>query len=736
MTILNTPAHSDPNTPIADPVLSVRDLNVRFPTEEGEVHAVRGVDFDLYPGQVLGIVGESGSGKSVTSMAIMGLLPESAAVSGEINLVGDSVLKMSDKAMSRHRGNTISMVFQDPLSSLTPVLSIGQQITDSIKNHNPDMSKDAREERAIELLHKVGIPDPPARMKNFPHEFSGGMRQRVMIAMAMANNPQVIICDEPTTALDVTVQAQVLELLRIAHEETGAAIIMITHDLGVIAGIADELLVMYAGRPVERGTTEEVFANPSMPYTMGLIAAVPRLDVDSEYALATIPGRPPNLAQEPTGCPFAPRCPVATDICEDGEPNLLAVTDVSDHRAACKRVEETKGANPQEVYGVAAIEPSALEQQARETRDVVLSAQNLHRSFELRSRMLKRHLGTVRAVDGVSFDVREAECFSIVGESGSGKSTTLLEIMELDPEQGTTLELNGEIIDGTKRKHKAPLSMRAGVQMVFQDPTGALSPRQTVYEILAEPLETHGWKPKEIKKRVLELLETVGLQREHVNRFPNAFSGGQRQRIGIARALALNPKLIVLDEPVSALDVSIQAGVINLLQRLKSELNLSYLMVAHDLSVVRHISNRVAVMYLGRFVEVGSVSEIFDNPRHPYTQALLSAIPIPDPTVEKQRKHLVLEGDLPSPTNVPDGCRFRPRCPLYKALGESERTACEVQDPTLERREGGDQQVACHYPQDLLARDDVLTGREAIEAETQSYSPDHDTADGGDTDGN
>ncbi|GAA3070012.1 MULTISPECIES: dipeptide ABC transporter ATP-binding protein [Actinomycetes] len=720
-----TPAVTDRRQTAGGPevVLSVRDLNVRFPSESGTVHAVRGVDFDLRAGEVLGIVGESGSGKSVTSMAIMGLLPESARVDGEVVLAGESVLGLSDKQMSRHRGNTISMVFQDPLSSLTPVLSIGQQITDAIGNHHPEMTRQQKEARAAELLTKVGIPSPEERLKNFPHEFSGGMRQRVMIAMAMANDPKVIICDEPTTALDVTVQAQVLELLKVAQRETGAAIVMITHDLGVVAGLADHLVVMYAGRPVERGTTREVFAQPSMPYTMGLIAAVPRLDVSPEHALATIPGQPPNLTQPPLGCPFAPRCPMAAEQCRQEEPVLrpvpgasarddcssgdgAALPQVALHSAACLRLEEALRSDPREVYGVERVQPSAIELTTRESRETVLEVEHLSRRFELRSRLLKRRLGVVQAVDDVSFDVREAECFSIVGESGSGKSTTLLEIMELDPPEGSTLHVNGTTVAGSKKRHRAPKELRAGIQMVFQDPTGALSPRQTVFELLAEPMQAQGWEADRISRRVMELIGIVGLQPDHLDRFPNAFSGGQRQRIGIARALALDPKVIVLDEPVSALDVSIQAGVVNLLQRLKSELGLSYVMVAHDLSVVRHISDRVAVMYLGRFVEVGDVEQIYERPRHPYTQALLSAIPVPDPEVESTRTHLVLEGDLPSPTNVPDGCSFRPRCPLYRLLPEEKRRSCQEVEPVLEPLAGEDdvdQRVACHHPADLLS---------------------------------
>jgi peptide/nickel transport system ATP-binding protein len=693
---------------VSTPALSVENLSVEFPSEDGTVHAVRGVSFDLHPGEVLGIVGESGSGKSVTSMAIMGLLPPTADVTGEVRLNGRSILDMTDKQMSAYRGNSISMVFQDPMSSLTPVLSIGVQISKAIRNHNPQMAKAARTARAADLLAKVGIPDPTRTLGMFPHELSGGMKQRVMIAIAIANDPDVIICDEPTTALDVTVQAQVLELLKTAHEETGAAIIMITHDLGVVAGLADELLVMYAGRVVETGSTTEVFAQPAMPYTTGLIQAVPRLDVPPDRSLATIPGNPPNLTKLPTGCPFAPRCPLHTEECDAAEPELRALDEAGDRRSACFRVEELAKTDPQEAYGVTPLEETELSQRPREERQVVAAAENLHREFELRSPILKVHQGTVHAVDGVSFDVREGECLTIVGESGSGKTTTLLEMMELDPEPGVRIQLGGESIEGSKKKHRVPKELRRKVQMVFQDPVGALSPRQTVYDILAEPMLVHGWDRKAVRDRVMELLDLVGLARDHANRFPNAFSGGQRQRLGIARALALNPEVIVLDEPVSALDVSIQAGIINLLEHLKSSLGVSYLMVAHDLSVVRHISDRVAVMYLGEFVEYGSVTEIFEHARHPYTQALLSAIPIPDPTVEADREHIVLQGELPSPTNRPDGCSFRTRCPLFKNLPEDKQKLCIEQKPPLIDYRDRDVQVGCHYP------DNQLTGTGGI----------------------
>lgn len=390
-----------------------------------------------------------------------------------------------------------------------------------------------------------------------------------------------------------------------------------------------------------------------------------------------------------------------------GEAGDATVAVYAEHAAACKRLAETRDADPPEVYGVESVQRSALEKLPREQREVMLKVDNLRRVFELRSRMLKRHLGTVRALDGVSFDVREGECFSIVGESGSGKTTALLEIMEMNPTDGSTLDIAGTVIAGSKKKFSAPLSLRRNIQMVFQDPMGSLSPRQTVFELLAEPMQTQKWPKDKVRNRVFELMEIVGLQPEHVDRFPNAFSGGQRQRLGIARALSVNPKVIVLDEPVSALDVSIQAGVINLLEQLKSELGLSYLMVAHDLSVVRHISDRVAVMYLGRFVEVGDAEQVFSAPRHPYTQALMSAIPIPDPAVERNRTHLLLTGDLPSPTQVPDGCRFRPRCPLYAMLDDAQQQACRDKEPELDPISDADQRVACHYPRDLL-RDDAL----------------------------
>ena len=665
-------------------VLSVRDLSVRFNTENGVVHAVRGVDFDLLPGKTLGIVGESGSGKSVTSLAVMGLLPDTAEVTGSVRLLGRELIGLSDKAMCQYRGNDIAMVFQDPLSSLTPVYTVGSQIIEALAVHNPAMSKHAKEARAVELLGLVGIPSPRDRLKAFPHEFSGGMRQRVMIAIAIANNPRVLIADEPTTALDVTIQAQVLEVLHTAQEETGAAVVMITHDLGVVAGMADDIMVMYAGKPVETGTVDEIYYNPRMPYTMGLLGAVPRVDIAEKTSLVPIEGIPPNLVHIPTGCSFAPRCPLAIDACLAGEPALRPVAGMQAHAAACIKADSLGGVDVHKIFSAPAVPVSRFDAIPRAGRKAVLELKDVRKHFPLtKGALIKRRIGTVKAVDGLSFDLREGECFSIVGESGCGKTTTLLEIMEFHPGQ------DGEvIIGGLSNKAAADArtkaAMRKELQLVFQDPTGALDPRFTVYEVLAEPLENSGMAKPAIRKRILELMELVGLQPDHVNRFPNQFSGGQRQRIGIARALAVNPKLVVLDEPVSALDVSVQAGVINLLDRLRAELGLSYLLVAHDLSVVRHISNRVAVMYLGKIVEIGTVDSVFDNPRHPYTRALLSAIPVPDPRRERSRERIILKGDLPSPLDAPKGCNFASRCPVFAALPAAKQEKCLTLEPPLE----------------------------------------------------
>ncbi|MBV2354874.1 ABC transporter ATP-binding protein [Streptomyces sp. J2-1] len=683
------------------PLLSVRDLRVAFPSEAGRVEAVRGVSFDLHRGKTLGIVGESGSGKSVTSMAVMGLLPDYAAITGEITLGGRNLLDLDDRQMSKVRGRQIGMIFQDPLSSLTPIFTIGDQIAEALQIHQ-DISAAAAAKRAVELLDLVGIPNPDRRAKGFPHEFSGGMRQRAVIAMSIANDPDLIIADEPTTALDVTVQAQILDVLKTAQRETGAAVIMITHDLGVVAGSADDVMVMYAGKPVEHAGVDELFARPRMPYTIGLMGAIPRLDDRARDALTPVPGTPPLLVDLPDACPFAARCPVVQDACRETEPPLLAVTgsDGDGHSAACRRAAEIEdgaiGGEP--IYPVPALRENRVAAVPREDRPKVLELSGVTKTFPLtKGGLLKRKVGTVFAVNGIDLDIREGETLGLVGESGCGKTTTLLEIMGLKPPEQGSIAVCGQDTADLKRKQDIS-SVRRNMQMVFQDPMGALDPRMTVFDILAEPLRAVGERnSKVLAGKVAELMELVGLDPEHRDRFPAAFSGGQRQRIGIARALATRPQLLVLDEPVSALDVSVQAGVINLLNELKAELGLSYLFVAHDLSVVSHISDRVAVMYLGRIVEVGTTDAVFDNPRHPYTKALLSAIPLPDPVAERTRERVLLKGDLPNPTDDRPGCRFVTRCPLHLTLSEPQKERCRGVTPQLTEREERDHQDACHF---------------------------------------
>ncbi|MFK0400889.1 dipeptide ABC transporter ATP-binding protein [Microbacterium sp. NPDC090225] len=669
------------------PILSVRDLRVSFPSEAGRVDAVRGISFDLEAGRTLSIVGESGSGKSVTSLAIMGLLTENAKVEGSIVFDGQELIGKTDAQLSMIRGNGLSMVFQDPLTSLTPVYTIGDQLVEALTVHK-SMGKKEAQARAIELLRLVGIPNPERRLKAFPHEFSGGMRQRVVIAIAMANNPKLIIADEPTTALDVTIQAQILDLLGTAQRETGAAVILITHDMGVVAKTADDVLVMYAGRAVEQAPVRELFHHTRMPYSIGLLGAMPRVDAAEKVPLIPIHGNPPLLIDLPDACPFAARCPIAIDACRASEPDLLPVptSTSSEHRAACIRSHEIDdggmlGGLP--VYPVPPIPESALTRTPREERPIALEVTNLTKTFPLlKGAFVKRRVGSVHAVKGVTFDVRKGETMAIVGESGSGKSTTLLQIMDFVPQENGDIRIGGTSVSDVRRG-AAERHLRRDIQIVFQDPMGALDPRMTVADIIAEPLHAIGVKGDEADNRVDELMDLVGLDPAHSDRFPGAFSGGQRQRIGIARALATNPKIIVLDEPVSALDVSIQAGVINLLDELKVKLGISYLFVAHDLAVVRHIADRVAVMYLGAFVEEGDVDSVFDDPQHPYTQALLSAIPVPDPDIERARERIVLSGDLPSPTEEVRGCSFVSRCPLYPTLAPEQQARCEGEVPEL-----------------------------------------------------
>lgn len=603
-------------------LLEVSDLQVSFPGEEGRIDAVRGVDCTVSDGEVLAIVGESGSGKSVSSLAVIGLLPDQARVRGSIRLRGKELLGMDDKTLSTYRGSRISMVFQDPLSALTPVYRIGDQIAEALLAHG-SMSKQQAATRAVELLDLVGIPEPQVRARAFPHEFSGGMRQRVVIAMAIANDPELIICDEPTTALDVTVQKQILGLLRTARDITGAGVIMITHDMGIAATIADRVAVMYAGKIVETAGAADLFRSPRMPYTVGLLGSIPRMDGPARTPLIPIEGSPPAMHALPPGCPFAARCPVAIDECRAAEPPLQDIE--PGHRAACIRTAEVGSAD---LFSAYQREIAAPEHRTDTDSHVVLKVSDLTKIFPMTSGViLRRRTGEVRAVDGIGFELRAGRTLALVGESGSGKSTTLTEIMELAKPQGGTIEVLGnDVATLTKARRR---EIRAKLQIVFQDPSASLDPRMPIFDAVAEPLRISGRPREEIRSRVPALLKQVGLRAEHVDRYPADFSGGQKQRINIARALALDPEILVLDEPVSSLDVSIQAGVLNLLRDLQIERGLSYLFVSHDLSVVRNLAHDIAVMYRGKIVEIGPAEQILTDPQHEYTRALIDAVPIP-----------------------------------------------------------------------------------------------------------
>ena len=607
-------------------LLEVRDLTVTFPTETEQVAAVRGMNYHVDKGEVVALVGESGAGKSASAMAVVGLLPEYAEVSGSVRLHGDELLGLSDQRMSRVRGKAIGTVFQDPMSALTPVYTVGDQIAEAIEVHNRGTTRTAARARAVELLDLVGIAQPERRARAFPHELSGGERQRVVIAIAIANDPDLLICDEPTTALDVTVQAQILEVLKTARDVTGAGVLIITHDLGVVAEFADRALVMYAGRAVEVASVGDLYRDRRMPYTAGLLGSVPRLDAPQGARLVPIPGAPPSLAALPPGCPFAPRCPLAIDECRAAEPELVQVA--TNHHAACIRTEQVAGRSAADIYGVSTA-PSAADKTTTDA-PVVLRVRDLVKTYKLtKGVVLRRTIGEVRAVDGVSFELQQGRTLGIVGESGSGKSTTLHQILDLTAPQSGSIEVLGA--DVATLDSRARRALRGDLQVVFQDPVASLDPRLPVFEVLAEPLAANGFDKKRIDDRVSELLDIVGLRRADASRYPAEFSGGQKQRIGIARALALQPKILALDEPVSALDVSIQAGIINLLLDLQDRFGLAYLFVSHDLSVVKHLAHRVAVMFKGAIVEQGDGDQVFANPRHEYTRKLLAAVPQPEP---------------------------------------------------------------------------------------------------------
>ena len=693
-----------------DLLLDVQDLHVRFAHEAGSLHAVRGLGFTLHAGESLAIVGESGSGKSATAMAIMGLLPESARVEGSIRLHGEQLVGRDDRSMSTLRGKSIAMIFQDPLSAMTPVYTVGEQIAESILAHDACSSASAMH-RAIELLELVGIAEPQRRVHAYPHEFSGGMRQRAMIAMAIANNPDVIIADEPTTALDVTIQAQVLDVLQRACNELHAALILITHDLGVVARVADRAIVMYAGKAVEKTDVGTLFKSPAMPYTMGLLSSLPDAAGASRSALGTIPGYPPSPLSLACGCSFAPRCPLVSEQCLVEAPELSATGKPQQYSACLRRDFIADNAlKPADLFLPEVPDNALPVDEHANKRQVLLELSGVKQHYPLfKGSIIRRQVGTVFAVDGIDLQLREGETLALVGESGCGKSTTALSILDLTPPtQGTIRLFDTDVY--TLRAHKTRLAIRRQLQIVFQDPMSSLDPRMPVFDLVAEPLGVFNEPPDVIDKRVRELLNLVGLEEVHAERYPQQLSGGQCQRVCIARALALEPRLLVLDEPVSALDVSIRAGIINLLQKLKMTLGLSYLFIAHDLALVRHFADRIAVMYLGRIIETGKVDDVYGNPMHPYTRCLLSVVPIPDPVKERGRVRMVPTGDLPSPSDPPAGCRFHTRCPAKATLSDAQQKRCVNEAPELISHEGvsdtlskdilGEHLYACHFGND------------------------------------
>jgi peptide/nickel transport system ATP-binding protein len=665
-------------------LLSVEGLRVEFAVDGGTVHAVNDVSFALVEGGSLGIVGESGSGKSVTMQALMGLLrsPPARIAGGRATFRGRDLLAMPEEELRRIRGRDIAMVFQDPMSSLNPVLPIGLQLTEALVEHQ-GLSRSQADRQALEMLDLVGIANAPQRMRAFPHQFSGGQLQRIGIAMALVCRPSLLIADEPTTALDVTIQAQIVELVGRLQKQLGMAIIWITHDLSLVAGMVDRVAVMYGGTIVETARVERLFAQPSHPYTIGLLHSIPSV-AGMQARLVPIPGSPPNLLLPPASCAFAPRCGLAVARCGEQRPPLDPIA--PDHATACWE------------WRKAARRPEAGSARGRETAEAapgatpLLEVSGLAVHFPIRRGILRRQVGAVRAVDGVSFEVLRGETLALVGESGCGKSTTGRAILGLTPLSAGRIVFDGT--DYTTPSGEHLQARRRAMQMIFQNPYGALNPRMTVGRIIGEGLRAQRIGTRATREaRVRELLGLVGLPDGFRTRYPFELSGGQRQRVGIARALAAEPRFIIADEPISALDVSIQAQVVNLLADLKAQLGLTYLFIGHDLSMVRYLSDRVAVMYLGRIVEIGATEEIFGRPLHPYTRALLSAIPVPDPRAGGTRNRIVLGGGVPDPSKPPAGCHFHPRCPMATEI-------C-ARVPPETRRFGtpgaGQHDVACHH---------------------------------------
>jgi peptide/nickel transport system ATP-binding protein len=667
-----------------DNLVEIRDLNVRFATGRGDVQALRNVSLDVPRGKIVGIVGESGSGKSTIIWAMMQLLAENGRVaSGEIRFDGRDVLKYDAETLRAFRGNQASIVFQDPMTSQIPVKSYLQQMLD-ITYRRKDQSRAEKIQHAIRMLQRVGIPDPAQRIAQFPHQFSGGMRQRAGIAMALLMNPQLLIADEPTTALDVTMEAQVIHLLRALQAEFRTTMMIVSHNLGLVAELCDEIIVMYAGEVVEQGEIRAVFANPRHPYTQALIECDPARVLERSRYLPTIPGELPNLRHPPAACVFVARCPHAFDRCQREKPRAYGAG--TDHTAHCHLLD---AAPPARHSSPPAAKPGHAETSARAGEAPLVSVRDLRVSYQARSGLKALLPGKAPSIDvliDVNLDLGKGETLGLVGESGSGKTTLGRSILGLVRAKSGSVKLEGRELTGLSESEFRPL--RQNMAMMFQDPIGSLSPRQNVKSLILEPSDVH--RPERRNRDALadRLADMVNLPRDLLARYPHQLSGGQARRVGVARALALEPRLIIADEPTAGLDVSVQGDVLNLMRRLQVEHGLTYLIISHNLPVVRHISDRLAIMYLGRIVEQGDCEAIFNRPAHPYTQALVEGIPRPDPT---QRRNLVsIEGEVPSVARRPRGCEFNARCRYATDL-------CRAEMPAEQTLNDG-RQVRCHYP--------------------------------------
>ena len=660
-------------------LLSVNNLKVRFTSRASVATAVDDFSLNINSGECVGLVGESGCGKTTTGLAIMRLLPGNGHIAGgNVLLDGVDLATLSEKEMQSQRGRTVALIPQDPMSSLNPTTKIGRQIGEGLRIHEGASKEEARK-RALEVLEMVEMPNPAERLDQYPFELSGGLRQRVIIAMGLVCKPKLLIADEPTTALDVTIQAQILDILDNLRRELDMAVLLITHDMGVIAGRTDRVVVMYAGKKAEEATTTELFRSMHHPYTQALLASMPNLENATKHELKSIAGMPPSLTREIKSCRFAPRCSFATDVCTSEDPPLVGE---STHVYAC--FHPVPGPAPVEIR----VKDEAVETVTRERHELA-RVSGLVKEYPIKGGLVRHKVGVIHAVSNVSFSVTEGETFGLVGESGCGKTTIGRMLVGLESLSGGEIYFDDKLVSA--QGHKPTREDRRDRQMMFQDPYSSLDPRMKVAQILGEPLmiQRQGSRAEQMA-RVEELLLSVGLDRLAADRYPHEFSGGQRQRIGFARALALNPRLIVADEPVSALDVSIQAQILNLMKELQREHHLSYVMISHDLAVVYYMADTIAVMYLGKIVEIGDAESVFRSPAHPYTQGLLDVVPVPDPEEARQRRGRQVVGELPSPVHPPSGCRFRTRCPRAQAV-------CAEEEPPL-RDFGPTQQAACHFP--------------------------------------